>query len=157
MTSVFLIMCLLLLFKLIVYGVCLPLPCYKGNALLSVAVAAAGVLVRAFSGQVPDALDPARRIENKLGERAVYILAPQAEKVGVFVVFDGELAAVDLPGLRVGDLDGHAVSGKLEKLLVNGNRPPFINILLRLYDTLQKSEVSSYNKKQFAEHANCFL
>ena len=51
------------------------------------AMAAAGILVRPFPGQIPDALDPTGRIENKLGERAVHVFAAQAEKIGVFIVY----------------------------------------------------------------------
>ena len=87
------------------------------------AVAAAGVLVRALAGQIAHALDPPRRVKHELRKAAVHIFAPQAQDIGVFIKLNGQLAALDLAGLRIGDLNDHAVGRKLKQFVLHGNRP----------------------------------
>ena len=78
------------------------------------------VVVGTFAGDVLHAFNPARSVEDKLGETAVHVLAAQTQEVCVFVVVDGQLPPVDLPGGGVLDLHGHLAGCQLKQLLIHG-------------------------------------
>ena len=64
-------------------------------------MASAGVAVGPFSGQVLGPLNAAGSQEYQLRNAAVHILAAEFQKIGVFVLVNGELPAVDFAGIRV--------------------------------------------------------
>ena len=90
-------------------------------------MAAAGVVVFSLSREISGPFDSARGIEHHLGKTPVQILTAQPEKIGVFIIIDGKLPAVNLACTLIGDLYRHNVRNELKKFLIHGKNLPSLS------------------------------